>query len=89
MVEASRSWVANCDAEPGGIADVEAELDFRNESLPFHLVGNELVILRSGHRGSRVIPPRFVSPVGDKGMAFARGGCDDKMRDQKMFERGS
>ena len=56
MVEASRSWVANRDAEPAGIADVEAELDFRNESLPFHLVRNELVILRSGHRGSRVIP---------------------------------
>ena len=55
-VEACRSWAANRDAEPAGIADVEAELDFRNESLPFHLVRNELAILGSGHRGSRVIP---------------------------------
>jgi hypothetical protein len=34
-VEACRSWAANRDAEPAGIADVEAELDFRNESCPF------------------------------------------------------
>jgi len=30
-----------------------------------------------------------VSAVGEKGMAFARGGCDDRMPDQKIFERGS
>ena len=30
-VEACRSWAASPDAEPAGIADVEAELDFRNE----------------------------------------------------------
>ena len=39
--EACRSWETNRDAEPAGIADVEVELDFRNESLPFHLVRNE------------------------------------------------
>jgi hypothetical protein len=52
--EACKSLAANRDAET--YADVEPELDSRNESLPFHLVRNELAILGSGHRGSRVLP---------------------------------
>ena len=56
MVEACRSWVANPGIEPSGIAEVEAELDIRNEGLPFHVVRKELAILGSGHRGSWVIP---------------------------------
>ena len=42
------SWAANRDAEPAGIADVEAELDRRNEGLPFRLVQYELEILARG-----------------------------------------
>jgi hypothetical protein len=48
-VEACKSWAANPDAEPAGMAEVEAELDLRNEGLPFHLVQNELAILASSH----------------------------------------
>jgi hypothetical protein len=44
-VDACRSWVANPEVEPASIAGVEAELDLRNEGLPFHLVQNELAIL--------------------------------------------
>jgi hypothetical protein len=31
--------------EPLDVADVEAELDFRQEGLPFHLVREELAML--------------------------------------------
>jgi hypothetical protein len=40
-VEACRSWAANPTPNLAGIADVEAELDFRNEGLPFHQIRNE------------------------------------------------
>ena len=48
-VEACKSWAPSPDIEPLEAADVEAELDFRQEGLPFHLVREELAILAS-HR---------------------------------------
>ena len=48
-VEACKSWAPAPDIEPLEVADVEAELDFRQEGLPFHLVREELAILAS-HR---------------------------------------
>ena len=44
-VEACKSWAPNSDVEPLDVADVEAELDFRQEGLPFHLVREELAML--------------------------------------------
>jgi hypothetical protein len=46
-VEACKSWAPTPDIEPLEVADVEAELDFRQEGLPFHLVREELAILTS------------------------------------------
>jgi hypothetical protein len=46
-VEACKSWAPTPDIEPPEVADVEAELDFRQEGLPFHLVREELAILAS------------------------------------------
>ena len=44
-VEACKSWAPNSDVEPLDVADVEAELDLRQEGLPFHLVREELAML--------------------------------------------
>jgi hypothetical protein len=49
-VEACRSWAAYPDVEPPGIAELEAELDIRNEGLPFHVVREELTILARGRK---------------------------------------
>jgi hypothetical protein len=49
-VEACKSWTANSDVEPAGIEELEAELDFRNEGLAFHLIRNELAILASSQK---------------------------------------
>ena len=44
-VEACKSWAPTSDVEPLDVADVEAELDLRQEGLPFHLVREELAML--------------------------------------------
>ena len=44
-VEACKSWAPTSDVEPLDVADVEAELDLRQEGLPFHLVQEELAML--------------------------------------------
>ena len=51
-VEAFKIWAPNPDIGPLEVADVEAELDFRKEGLPFHLVREELAILATYHVAS-------------------------------------
>ena len=44
-VEACKSWARTSDFEPLDVAGVEAELDLRQEGLPFHLVREELAMM--------------------------------------------
>jgi hypothetical protein len=51
-IEACKRVVVSPDGEEPDIADVEEELDLRNEGLPFHPVRNELATLVGARKGN-------------------------------------